>query len=40
MEKMIGEGKEVIKKILNENAEPCHQHKICFKQDIGTIISE
>lgn len=22
------------KNILNENAEPCDQHKICFKQDI------
>lgn len=22
------------KKILNEKAEPCDQHQICFKQDI------
>ena len=30
------ESKEMeVKNILNENAEPCDHHKICFKQDSG-----
>ena len=30
------ESKEMeVKNILNENAELCDQHKICFKQDSG-----